>query len=96
MIKPGVKLLPATAWAVAIPIIFEVFRDFEAAPVITSGVEGKHMPGSLHYVGKAFDFRIRHVQPDCRIELTAALQAALGDEFDVILEEDHIHIEFQP
>lgn len=96
MIKPGVKLHPTMAWAVALPIIFEIYRDFDASPVVTSGVDGVHRPDSLHYRGHALDFRTRHVQPDDRMALTAALAAALGDEFDVVLEVDHIHIEFQP
>lgn len=96
MIKDGVKLHPATIWAVAMPIIFEVYRDFDVSPVITSGMEGKHSSGSLHYAGLAFDFRTRHVKPDSRFELAARLQAELGEEFDVVLEADHIHIEWDP
>lgn len=96
MIKPGVQLHPSTVWAVAMPIIFEVFRDYDVSPVITSGTDGRHMPESLHYVGLAFDFRTRHVQPDDRIPLTAALQAGLGEAFDVVLESDHIHVEYDP
>ena len=96
MIKPGVKLHPSTIWAVAMPIVFEVYRDYGEAPVITSGTDGRHMEGSLHYLGLAFDFRTRHVQPDDRMALTASLQAALGDDFDVILEHDHIHVEYDP
>ena len=96
MIKPGVKLHPSTVWAVAIPIIFEIFRDFGVSPVITSGIDGVHSNNSLHYSGRAFDFRTRHVHPDNRLELIASLAAALGEEFDVVLETDHIHIEFDP
>ena len=96
MIKTGVKLHPSTAWAVAIPIIFEVYRDFGEAAVITSGTDGRHMEGSLHYCGNAFDFRTRHVQPDDRMALATTLSAALGEEFDVVLESDHIHVEFDP
>ena len=96
MIKPGVKLHPSTVWAVAIPIIFEVFRDHDESVVITSGTDGRHRADSLHYSGMAFDFRTRTVRLDDRMALTASLQGALGEEFDVILEYDHIHIEHDP
>lgn len=96
MIKPGVKLHPATVWAVAIPVIFEVFRGFEVTPVITSGIDGHHMPGSLHYVGQAFDFRTRHVPAGDQAALVAHLKDALGEEFDVVLESSHVHIEWDP
>ncbi len=96
MIKPRVKLHPSTVWAVAMPIIHQVYRDHEETLVITSGTDGRHMEGSLHYVGLAFDFRTRTVHPNDRMALTASLQAALGDEFDVILESDHIHCEYDP
>ena len=62
--------------------------------VITSGLEGKHMANSLHYSGNAIDLRIAGSKDP---SLTAAkIRAALGDEFDVVLESDHIHVEFQP
>lgn len=96
MIKAGVKLHPSTIWAVAMPVIFEVFRSFGVTPVITSGVDGRHMPESLHYKGLAFDFRTRHVPQGDLAALTAHLSDALGGNFDVVLESDHVHVEFDP
>lgn len=93
MIKPGVKLHPQTVWAVAIPIIFQVYRDFGVEPVITSGIDGRHSRNSLHYSGMAFDFRTRHVPPGDLAALVATITQALGDEFDVVLESDHLHVE---
>lgn len=84
------------AWAVAVPIIFEVYRDFGHSPVITSGTDGRHRADSLHYSGNALDLRIRHIPPEDRVALTASLASSLGEEFDVILEADHIHVEFDP
>lgn len=96
MIKKGVKLHPATVWSVAMPIIFQIYTDFGVTPVITSGMDGKHMPGSLHFGGLAFDFRTRHVGAAELPQLVAQITEALGDEFDVVLESDHLHVEFDP
>lgn len=61
--------------------------------VITSVQDGEHMHGSLHYVGAAADAR----KPESGAEsLTATLARELGENYDVILEDDHIHWEFQP
>ena len=96
MIKHGVKLAKQNVWAVAMPIIFEIYRDFGVTAVITSGTDGLHLPNSLHYSGMAFDFRTRHVPLGQREELAAEVSRALGDNFDVVLESDHLHVEYDP
>jgi hypothetical protein len=61
--------------------------------VVTSLTEGHHSRTSLHYAGAAVDFRIWYLDAElARRELADAL----GDDYDVILEKDHIHCEFQP
>lgn len=60
----------------------------------TCGPEGGHMAGSLHYVGFAFDCGLpvaAKIQ-----DVVAGLKDDLGEDFDVVLESDHIHVEFQP
>ncbi len=64
--------------------------------VVTSIVDGRHGSGSLHYVGYAADVRIWAIESDGLAEFTEGLAEELGEEFDVVLEKDHIHIEFQP
>lgn len=64
------------------------------ACVLTSARDGKHAPGSLHQVGQALDFRNRN-WPDS-IGMADSLRAKLGPDFDVVLEKDHLHIEFDP
>ncbi len=63
---------------------------------ITACVDGKHTTCSLHYAGAAIDLRTRDVPAGDVSKLIAQIKAALGDDFDVLLEVDHIHIEFQP
>lgn len=64
--------------------------------VITAGLDGKHMTGSLHYVGCAIDMRISDIPVESRETVRAELKADLGDDYDVVFEGDHIHVEFQP
>jgi len=64
--------------------------------VVTSATEGKHKKGSKHFSGNAIDIRTRQLAPENQQKVTAELKDALGTDFDVILEKDHIHIEYDP
>lgn len=87
-IKPEVNL--------AITVALSIWsRQNEPNLVITSISDSKHSRTSLHYVGYAIDIRIRdlHEQPENLVE---ALRSFLPDCYDIILESDHIHLEYQP
>ena len=84
--------------------IIEVARD--TAPMLESGTvwitsanDGDHSEGSLHFDNRAFDIRIKniigHINSEARL-WARRMKSALGDEYDVLLERDHIHIEHQP
>ena len=60
----------------------------------TACVDSKHMPGSLHYVGLAID--IGPPPANLQVAMLQTLKEALGDDFDVVAEGDHWHVEFQP
>jgi hypothetical protein len=62
--------------------------------VWTAALDSKHMPGSLHYVGLAIDIGLPPA--DVQSELQLELRGALGDDYDLVVEGDHWHIEFQP
>jgi hypothetical protein len=62
----------------------------------SSGLEGKHGRNSLHFVGLAFDIGKAGVPTGFREKVRDELAAHLGDQFDVVDEDDHWHIEFQP
>ncbi len=97
MIKRGVKargLQPEIALAVA--EAREIYRGMGVEIVITSLLDGKHSKKSLHYKGLAVDLRTRHLSPSDRALVMARLREALGDEYDVVLESDHLHVEFDP
>lgn len=64
--------------------------------VITSGTDGKHMKGSKHYTGEALDVRTSNI-PKGEVGLVLnRLQTRLGSDYQVLLEADHIHVEFDP
>lgn len=65
-------------------------------PVVTSIEDGKHMPASLHYKKRAFDWRTNTVPATKRPSLKAEVQAALGNDWDVVLESTHLHTEYDP
>ncbi len=97
MIKKGVKakgLQPEIL--LAILEAREVYRKFHAELVITSLLDGVHMPTSLHYEGLAVDIRTRNLSEKNRPIAAAKLRYALGTEYDVVLEATHLHVEFQP
>jgi hypothetical protein len=98
MIKPGVDLRGlAPQMAIAYCIALDVYREKVGAHcVITSGSDGKHGPNSLHYSGKALDLRTNSLRPEQVHPVYVSLKTALGTQFDVVLEDDHIHVEFDP
>lgn len=58
--------------------------------VITSALDGKH------YAGCAVDLRTNYFTKSTAIKVRDEIKERLGIDFDVILESDHLHIEYQP
>jgi hypothetical protein len=63
---------------------------------ITAGRDGKHKKNSLHYSGNAIDFRIRDVPQQIRTDLSSRIRRSLGQDFQVVLHNTHLHVEYQP
>ena len=97
--KPGVDVTGLhPMMPLAIIVIQDIFRELVGKDaVITSGRDGKHGSKSLHYAGQALDLRTRHMDD---AQITIALRELRNRleiiGFDVILEQDHFHIEYQP
>ena len=72
--------------------IERIYNMFNVELVITSGNDGKHQNGSLHYNNAAVDLRVYHILD----KLVQLLRNELGSDFDVLLEKDHIHLEYDP
>lgn len=98
MIKPGVRIFGIRPEiVVALSVADGVYREaVQREMVVTSVIDGQHMDGSLHYAGAAADLRTHDLTEAQAWGITELLKLRLGGDFDVILEADHIHIEFQP
>ena len=98
-IKPGVGvggLRPETLLAIQVFYSCYSVLDKDGEAVITSCTEGKHGRGSRHYVGLAFDGRTRNLDDEQKKTLRDMLKECLTDEYDVVLESTHIHVEYDP
>lgn len=68
---------------------------------ITSGKDGGDSYGparvhsSFHPSGRAVDLRTRDMPVEVANSLALALQEALGSDFRIVLEQDHIHVELR-
>lgn len=76
--------------------INEIYSTLGVDCWITSGSDGKHKIGSFHYNGDALDFRTFILSLLQQQDLLDKVTSALGPEFDVILEKDHLHVEYDP
>lgn len=66
---------------------------------VTSGNEDipVHRENSWHYKNRAIDIRTRDWSPSERVRIYALIKTTLDFiGFDVVLEKDHIHIEYDP
>jgi hypothetical protein len=98
MIKQGVDLRGLTPqMTIAYAIAVALYRErCNIRCVITSARDGTHSQHSLHYSGNALDLRTYNVPTEALSLLFLDLKHALGEQFDVVLESDHFHIEFDP
>lgn len=79
----------------AVAIAAEVWKGLgKPTLTITSGRRPATGRRSWHWYGCAVDLRIWGL--DDPAVAARRLAAALGDDYDVVLESDHIHVEFDP
>lgn len=71
----------------------DLYRANGERMTVTSVTDGRHMRASLHYIGNAGDVRLPKRHPTM---IARELEKALGQDYDVVLEKTHIHIEYQP
>ena len=78
-------------------IVSSVFTAHGLDVVVTSGTDGVHGRVSRHYSGAALDYRTRHITASgLKQRIAGEAKAALGQDFDVVLESDHLHVEYDP
>lgn len=96
-IKEGVVFKELNKFILTIIITLMEAGDYIGKTmVITSAADGKHRPDSLHYKNRALDIRTKHLTKGEIEKLLDFLKKKLGQDYDVILEETHIHIEYDP
>lgn len=88
-LKPQTILAVTIAWAIYAQLGAKEF-------VITSVNDSTHSAKSLHRFGYAVDIRIWVLSEDHRAVAVQMIGEAMGRDFDVVLEKDHIHIEYDP
>ncbi len=80
----------------AISVASEAFLRAGSEMMITSIQDGIHAYRSRHYDGAAFDFRIYHLDRGRIEKIIAEIKDALNQDYDVVLEKDHGHCEYDP
>lgn len=96
--KQGVKINGIRAEIVmALMIAQETARTYNQhyRLTVTSVTDGTHSHGSLHYVGQAADIRVSDMPFEVN-KYVESLKLALKENYDVVYEKTHIHIEYQP
>jgi len=95
--KKGVQIRGIRSeMTLALAVIGQIMLDFKVEFVVTSVVDGKHSYGSLHYCGSAIDVRTRDLTEGQKLSLEVRVRSSLTNEYDVVLESDHLHVEYQP
>ena len=94
--KVGVQLTVTKEVNEILRGVESVFRQFDVPCVVTAGTDGVHGKQSKHYSGQALDFRIRDLKPEQRDALVKLCQKSLIQGHDVVLESDHLHVEWDP
>ena len=92
--KEGVQLRATQAINEILRAGQVVFARVEAPCIVTAGRDGTHSEHSKHYTDEALDLRIFHLKSDDIQPVVKGLKELLGQDFDVVLEKDHIHVEF--
>lgn len=80
---------------IAIDLCLLTFNEMALTMTLTSCRDGKHSDYSHHYKGLGIDIRVWDIKN--RIDsVCERLRERLGPEYQVINEEDHIHVEYDP
>lgn len=88
------RLHPDLAMPFLLCVMQELFSAAGTDCTITSGMDN-HTTG-LHPSGKALDFRTRDLRVGQISELADQAKARLGPDYDVVVEKDHLHVEYDP
>ena len=95
-LKDGVRLYGLQQEMLrAIDVCAEVFAQHDLQLTITSARGGKHGSHSHHYKGLAIDIRVWDIEGEIDLYVQR-FSSALGPDYQVFNEQDHIHVEYDP
>ena len=82
----------------AVGVISECYRRHSFNAVVTSITDGVHPDlQHIHYKGLAVDIRTRDIPMSTMAFIESDINEALQPMgFDVVMEKDHIHVEYDP
>ena len=97
-LKPGVIFSPSIHILRALPWVLDAYHFATKIKTvwITSANDSRHMDGSLHYEDLAIDLRVWGVDKEQRTEIVEYLRYILSDDYDILDEDDHLHLEYDP
>lgn len=98
LFKAGVDPLNvAPELVLALQVAQGVYAEHGYDCVITSLFDGKHGPNTLHQrdgMCRAADLRINHLPNELIVPIHTDIRTALPACYDVVIEKDHIHLEY--
>lgn len=94
--KIGVKLTATEAVNKMLQAADLAYSLVEKPCVVTSGRDGQHQVNSKHYTDEALDLRRFHLKREELDTVVQSLQRTLGEDFDVVIEPTHVHVEYDP
>jgi hypothetical protein len=80
----------------AILVAHQAYIESGEQFTITALMDGVHMATSLHYKGQAADLRTRDLINTTPYKMAELIRARLSHDYDVVVERDHIHVEYDP
>ena len=97
ILKQGVKIANLQPQLIiAIIVANDVYKAHSQELVITSVDDSKHGATTLHGKGCAFDCRTSYFLNGEGQRVANEIRAKIDEDFDVVYEGDHIHIEYDP
>lgn len=91
--KEGVQLTITKSIQEILALIVPVYEQFGIPCIVTSGTDGTHNEHSKHYLGQALDFRVSNIKADDLQPLIQLCKKACGEQYFVLFEGDHIHVQ---
>lgn len=95
-LKVRITVQPRILYIAAAVINAANEMELDVDMLITSGNDGEHMKNSKHYSNEALDFRSKHLTKAELIILIKIVRRRLGKNYQIVVESDHLHIEYDP